>query len=106
MTLQERIDAAHQKVSDSLIIAQEAEDEAMGAEAIGFHDRALLCHKRQIKHEDRAAVWSATARQLREQIAARPAVSLAAADGTPHAEDQAHQLDAERSEALGLAAAS
>jgi hypothetical protein len=128
MTIEERIKRAQKNAQLSASIAQEADDEARGCEAIGLKDKAETCRDRERRHTERAAVWSAAARKLREQQestndllwleqhrvhvtpdridrAEQPAVSLSAADGTPYAEDQAHKLDAERNEALGLAKA-
>jgi hypothetical protein len=132
MTIQERIERAQRNAGASARVAQEADDEAMGYEAIGLKDKAETCRDRERRHTERAAVWSAAARQLRERQQARRstaerkataealwhgdqaparnvpqcAVSLAAADGTPHAQAQAQAIEAERNEALGLAAAS
>jgi hypothetical protein len=106
MTIQERIERAQRNAEQAARIAQEADDEARGCEAIGLNERAERCRDRELRHTENAAVYSATARKLREQNTDRPAVSLAAADGTPHAQAQAQAIDAERNEALGLAVAS
>jgi hypothetical protein len=117
MTIEERIEQAQRKAKQSADSAQQADDEARGCEAIGLTERAERCRDRELGHTENAAVYSATARKLREQQETtnahlaterqREHVSPGcAADGSAYAETQAHQLDAERNEALGLAAAS
>jgi hypothetical protein len=107
MTIKERIEAAQNKAERFAQWADAAADEATGAELIGLPERAERCRNSSAQHEEDAAVWSATARTLKEQAYHRPpGISKAAADGTPYAEDQAHRIDAERNEALGLAVAS
>jgi hypothetical protein len=117
MTIEERIERAQRSAEQAARIAQEADDEARGCEAIGLNERAERCRDREMRHTENAAVYSATARKLREQqeltnaafAMERQRAYIApdcAADGSAYAETQAHQLEAERNEALGLAAAS
>jgi hypothetical protein len=109
MTIEERIERAQRQAEQSARIAQEADDEARGCEAIGLTERAERCWDREMRHTENAAVYSATARQLRERY---PVESLSA-EGQKSLkrrqyddEDQAQTIDAERNEAMGLAAAS
>ncbi len=109
MTLQERIEAAQNKAERFAQWADTAADEAAGAELIGLTERAERCRDQSARHEEDAAVWSATARQLREQM---PEQTLSAEGKASLArrqlddEQNAYAIDVERSEALGLAAAS
>jgi hypothetical protein len=115
MTIEERIDAAQNKAERFARWADNSADEAAGAELIGLPERAERCRDQSARHEEDAAVWSATARKLRERQQAiarryateRQRVHVApgcAADGSAYAETQAHAIDAARP-AVSLAAA-
>jgi hypothetical protein len=116
--LRNQIHHAQRTAELSVGIAREAGAELLGVEALldtpqatgecreRLIERRERCKDRQIRHEESAAVWSAAARKLRENNTDRPAIALAAADGTPHAQAQAQEIEAERNEALGLAVAS
>jgi hypothetical protein len=106
MTIEEQIKEAQRNAEQSAQWADAAADEAAGAELIGLNERAERCRDQSARHEEDAAVFSATARQLRERY---PVESLSA-EGQKSLkrrqfddEEQAQTIDQERNEALGLA---
>jgi hypothetical protein len=125
MTIKERIEAAQNKAERFAQWADAAADEAAGAELIGLPERAERCRNSSAQHEEDAAVWSATARTLREQLPPEqlppPLAPLRERRQRDQAreynhrsepyrhgyrnriEREAYALDAERCEALGLA---
>jgi len=62
--LDQRIEAAQDKAEQRARWAQEADDEAMGAETCGLHERAEKLREQRDQWNQDADVWAATAGKL------------------------------------------
>ena len=67
MNLNERLERAQDRAAASFRVAEEADDEARGAEALGLVERVEACRDRARRHSELCAVWSATAGELRAE---------------------------------------
>jgi hypothetical protein len=124
-SLDDRIEKAQKRADRAASWAQEARDEATGAESCGHYDRATNCRAAAERWEQDSDVFAATAGRLTaERQAAGGDFMAYPADWTPadqaqrvlqgaqyardggnrhYIEGLAYLLDAERSECLGLA---